>query len=186
MTARILLLGLALLSATAAARIPIPTDLSNPPRQQATRAWPVTTPLPQPDGLRPCCAFGFHLKAIAFGVPVPFYRLDNVVAPDQTGQHNYNDSAFAALLNLSGMGNENNGIIYTRRGGFIDIAHVRDTADMTFWLFSRILPHLGQDLSLNLGEELARREVRLFAFTPPSQPAERYTLAAWLAAHLAF
>ncbi len=186
MIVRVLTLCFALFSAFAIARIPIPTDFSNPPRQQASRAWPVTSPLPRPDGLRPCCAFGYNLKAIAFGIPLPFYRLNNVVEADNIGRHRYNDSAFAALLNLSGLGSENNGILYTRRGGFIDIAHVRDTADMTFWLFSQIQPRLGQNVKLTLGEELARREIRLFAFSPPSQPASRYTLAAWLAARLAY
>ncbi len=33
------------------------------------------------------------------------------------------------MKNLLGLSEEQNGLIYTRRGGFIDIAHVRDTAD---------------------------------------------------------
>lgn len=186
MKARIFTFCFALFSTLAVARIPIPTDFTNPPHQQATRAWPTTAPLAQPDGLRPCCAFGYNLKAIAFGIPVPFYKINNVVEADNIGRHRYNDSAFAALLNLSGLGSEKNGILYTRRGGFIDIAHVRDTADMTIWLFSQIQPRLGQNVTLTLGEELARREIRLFTFFPPSQPSRRYTIAAWLAARLAY
>ena len=48
------------------------------------------------------------------------------------------------MKNLLGLSEEQNGLIYARRGGFIDIAHVRDTADNTFYLFNRIAPTLGQ------------------------------------------
>ncbi len=143
-------------------------------------------PQPLPKGLRPCCAFGYNLHAALWGISVPLYQLDNVVEAERLGQHQYNDNMLAGLENLTGLSRENNGILYTTRGGFIDTAHVRDTADMTVYLFSQLLPKLGQPFTLDLDSELAQRRMVFNAFTPPSDPAERYTLAAWLAAHLAF
>ena len=146
----------------------------------------MSAPLPPPDGLRPCCAFGYDLNAEALGVPIPFYRLNNVVEADTLGRHRYNDSLFGALASLAGLGNEHNGVLYTRRGGFIDMAHVRDSADMTAYIFSHLYPRLGQAFQLNLGDELAQRHLVFNAFTPPEEAQERYTLAAYLAARLAF
>ncbi|MGL4978547.1 MAG: DUF4056 domain-containing protein, partial [Plesiomonas sp.] len=88
-----------------------------------------------------------------------------------------------AILGLSG---ERNGLIYTRRGGFLDSAHIRDTADNTLFLFSQIYPHLGKAMSLSLSPELASRRIVLRAFSPPIEPAARYALAAHLAAQLAY
>ncbi|MEG2040533.1 MAG: DUF4056 domain-containing protein, partial [Hafnia sp.] len=63
-------------------KLPIVPDLSTSPLQQATRAWPTVEMLSAPDGLRPCCAFGYNLKAQALGIPVPLYQLNNVVEAD--------------------------------------------------------------------------------------------------------
>ncbi|BDH47790.1 hypothetical protein TUM12370_38340 [Salmonella enterica subsp. enterica serovar Choleraesuis] len=166
--------------------LPVPVDLSTQSEKQATRAWPVTAPLPSPDGLRPCCAFGYNLRAKLLGIPVPLYRLNNIVEEGNLGEHEYNDRLLGALLNLSGLSRENDGIIYTRRGGFIDIAHVRDSADMTFYLFSHLRAHRGQRFALTLSDELTHREVVTNDFTAPENAAEAYTLDAWLAGWLAF
>lgn len=85
-----------------------------------------------------------------------------------------------------GISSEQDGLLYTTRGGFIDIAHVRDTADMTLYLFSHIWPQLGQAQTIELSQELAKRQITLFAFTPPQDEAERFTLAAYLSSYLAF
>lgn len=74
-----------------------------------------------------------------------------MVEADTLGRHRYNDSLFGALASLAGLGNEHNGVLYTRRGGFIDMAHVRDSADMTAYIFSHLYPRLGQAFQLNLG-----------------------------------
>ncbi|MEW5558797.1 DUF4056 domain-containing protein [Enterobacter asburiae] len=150
------------------------------------RAWPVTHPLPQPDGLRPCCAFGYDLHAEVMKVPVPFYQFSNVVTAWDMGEHHYNDSLLLGLANLVGIGSERNGILYTSRGGFIDTAHIRDTADMTLYIFSQLLPQLGQPFTLSLDDELTQRRLVFRAFTPPTTEGERYLLAVWIAAHLAF
>lgn len=178
---------MALCGQPASAALAIGSDFSELPQQQATRAWPVAAPAAIPDGLRPCCAFGYRLKTQIFGIPVPFYRIGNIADAGALGQHTYNDSRFNSLLAISGLGAENNGIIFTRRGGFIDTAHIRDSADMTFYLFTRLYPTLGKAFTLSPGgEELARRKIVFKAFTPPADPAQAYSLAVWLAARIAF
>jgi len=54
---------------------------------------------------------------------------------------------------------EKSGILYTCRGGFIDIAHVRDNADRTFYLAAQIgrLPATGGTVSL--ADEGAERRI---------------------------
>lgn len=173
-------------SCSSQVKLPIVPDLSTSPIQQATRAWPTVERLSAPDGLRPCCAFGYNLKAQALGIPVPLYQLNNVVEADELGEHHYNDSLFGAVANLMGISSEQDGLVYTVHGGFIDIAHVRDTADMTLFLFSQIWPRLGQEQTIVLNEELAQRQIHLFAFTPPQNEAERFTLAVYLSSYLAF
>lgn len=173
-------------SAIAHAMLPVPLQLSDKTDKEYAEAWPVMAPLHQPKGLRPCCAFGYNLRAELLAVPIPFYKLDNVVTADNLGHHRYNDSLMLGLANLVGVGSERNGIIYTARGGFIDTAHVRDTADMTVYLFSHLLPKLGQRFTLNLEDELAQRRIIFRAFTPPAKASERYMLAAWISANIAF
>lgn len=112
--------------------------------KQAHKAYPVVGHLAPPESLRPCCAFGYDLHVRAIGVPIPVYQIGNVLTLDSLGRHHYNDSALGAVKNIVGLSEEKNGLLYTHRGGFIDIAHVRDTADNTFYLFSRIYPKLGQ------------------------------------------
>ncbi|WP_272681655.1 DUF4056 domain-containing protein [Providencia sp. PROV129] len=154
--------------------------------EEAPQAWPVVTSLPPPQGLRACCAFGYNLQAELWGLPVPFYTIDNIVEADKLGEHHYNDSFLGASAALMGISNEKIGLLYTEQGGFIDISHVRDTADYTFYLFSQIYSRLGEAWSLTLSDELAGRQIHFSAFTPPQSPEQRYTLSAYLAAKLAF
>lgn len=170
----------------AGAAIALVPDLQTRPALVAARDWPVTAPLHAPNGLRPCCAFGYDLQAELLGIPVPFYMLNNVVEADRLGEHHYNDSTFGAVANLAGLSSEIDGLIYTHRGGFIDLAHVRDTADNTLFLFSHIWPRLGLNGIISLGDELGERRIVLNAFTAPSDPVQRYRVALALAARLAF
>ncbi|MFV0262373.1 MAG: DUF4056 domain-containing protein [Kluyvera sp.] len=156
------------------------------PVQRAGKIAPVAAHLSPPESLRPCCAFGHDLHVRAVGVPVPFYQIGNVLTLDTLGHHRYNDSALGAVKNLLGISDEQDGLVYTHRGGFIDIAHVRDTADNTFFIFSQIYPKLGQRWRYFYSNELGVRRLQLNAFTPPAAMAQRYTLAAWLSGHLAF
>lgn len=150
------------------------------------RVKPVVSQLAPPESLRPCCAFGYDLHVRAIGVPIPVYQIGNVLTLDTLGKHRYNDSALGAVKNLVGLSEEENGLIYTRRGGFIDIAHVRDTADNTFYLFSRIYPNLGKAGRIFYSEELGVRRIQLNAFMPPASLSRRYEIAAWLAGRLAY
>lgn len=154
--------------------------------EEASQAWPVITSLAPPQGLRACCAFGYNLQAQLWGLPVPFYTIDNIVEADSLGEHHYNDSFLGASAALMGLSDEKIGLLYTDKSGFIDISHVRDTADYTFYLFSQIYPRLGQQWSLSLSEELAERQIHFNAFEPPKSAEQRYTLSAYLAAKLAF
>lgn len=162
------------------------SDLSADIPDKISHIWPVPAPLSQPDGLRPCCAFGYDLKAELLGVPVPFYHAENVADADQLGDHVYNNSELSGITNLMGMSSENLGLLYTRRAGFIDIAHIRDTADNTLFLFSQIWPRLGEEWQLELGTELTSRRIQFRAFTPPKSEQQRYILATFLAARLAY
>lgn len=154
--------------------------------EEASQNWPVIASLAPPQGLRACCAFGYNLQAELWGLPVPFYTIDNIVEADSLGEHHYNDSFLGASAALMGLSNEKIGLLYTDKSGFIDISHVRDTADYTFYLFSQIYPRLGQQWSLSLSEELADRQIHFSAFEPPKSAKQRYTLSAYLAAKLAF
>ena len=148
------------------------------PAVTAIHTAPTLGELPPPESLRPCCAFGYDLHVRAAGIPIPMYQIGNVLTLGTLGKHHYNDSAFGAVKNLLGLSEEQNGLIYTRRGGFIDIAHVRDTADNTFYLFNRIAPTLGRAGRIFYSEELGVRRVQLNAFTPPAGVRQRYQLAA--------
>ncbi|CDG20166.1 conserved protein of unknown function [Xenorhabdus poinarii G6] len=160
--------------------------LASETHEQSQKNWEALPPIDPPEGLRACCAFGYNLKAQLGHIPIPFYTIDNIVEAETLGEHHYNDSVIAASTALLGISNEKVGLLYTRKGGFIDISHVRDTSDYTLYLFSHIHAQLGQAWTLTLNNELAARKIHFFAFTPPEDPIERYTLSAYLAAKLAF
>ncbi|MTC59798.1 DUF4056 domain-containing protein [Providencia rustigianii] len=161
-------------------------DLASIPIEEASQTWPVLSSLGAPQGLRACCAFGYNIRAEISGVPVPFYLIDNIVEANKLGEHHYNDSYLAATADIVGLNSEKVGLVYTTDGGFIDIAHVRDTADYTLYLFSQIYPNLGKEWTLKLSDELASRQIHFNSFTPPESAVERYTLSTYLAAKLAF
>lgn len=50
---------------------------------------------------------------------------DNIVDPGQLGQH--------------GRWSEKNGIIYSRKAGFLDLAHIRDSCDTTHYVYTQLL-----------------------------------------------
>ncbi|EFA6995956.1 DUF4056 domain-containing protein [Escherichia coli] len=181
------LLFLLLWCCQAQAVLPLPLWLDG--KEMTTSAWPVMPPLSPPEGLRACCAFGYDLgvRVPWLRTPLPFFHLDNVVEAGSTGGHHYNDSFVSGMLSLTGGGREHNGIIFTTQGGFVDTAHVRDTADMTVFIFTRLWPRLGQAFVLSPGrDELAQRRLVFRAFTPPSSVRDRYVLAAEISARLAY
>lgn len=114
--------------------------------------------IPPPAGLRPCCAFGSNLKAELLGMPIPFIQVSNMLDEDELGRHIYNDGKQFAITKLLGLSDEKNGLAYTEKGGFIDTAHVRDTADYTFYLYKQMPYFLNTGKSLILPQELRIRE----------------------------
>jgi hypothetical protein len=76
-----------------------------------------------PRVIRVCCSLGSNLGM--FGIP--FVKINQITSIEKIGRHHY-------------LGNreEGDGILYTRSGGFIDMAHLRDQADWTAYLYSFI------------------------------------------------
>jgi hypothetical protein len=121
----------------------------------------------RPSHLRPCCAFGHSLRVEVAELPVPIFEVQNVVAPDGAGRHTY-DGGLISMRNPAQRGfvsPENNGLLYTCRGGFLDIAHVRDYADWTAFLALRLDAMLESGALADLGDEAASRIVYVEAFS---------------------
>lgn len=97
--------------------------------------------------IRACCAFGYDLKLWG----VPFVSIDQVISIDDLGEHHY-------------MGNKSEGIgtIYTNKGGFIDIGHLRDQIDWTRYLYATILNSRGKgEVIFRLRNEAGRKTLYL-------------------------
>ena len=96
--------------------------------------------LPEPRSLRPCCIFGNDIRAEVGSVPVPGYEIRYTLDIDTLGTHQYNKGSLSLRPREEGglLSDEVSGIVYTCRGGFVDIAHVRDNADRTFYLAAHI------------------------------------------------
>ena len=119
--------------------------------------------------LRPCCAFGSELRARVGPIPVPFYTIPNVIGLDDLGRHTYDSGVL--LLRMAeeaevALNEERNGLIYTCRGGFLDMAHVRDYADWSLFLVARIGKLLDTGGRIDLGDEGGRRSVVLEPVPP--------------------
>ena len=97
--------------------------------------------------IRACCFFGYDLKLRG----VPFVSIDQVISIDDLGEHYY-------------MGNKREviGTIYTQKGGFIDMGHVRDQIDWTRYLYATILNSRGKgEVILRLRNEAGRKTLYL-------------------------
>jgi hypothetical protein len=121
--------------------------------------------LPRGPGFRICCLLSPNdvVPDIIFGSGAGGL---GVVDPSELGDHRF------------GVSNDVNGIIYSCSGGFLDVAHVRDTADLTYyywqWL-SRIdgkagtsFPSFRQggacSLTMDAPFEMWRQIARVFAY----------------------
>jgi len=97
--------------------------------------------------IRACCFFGYDLKLWG----VPFVSIDQVISIDDLGEHHY-----------MGKKSEGIGTIYTNKGGFIDIAHLRDQIDWTRYLYTIILNSRGKGaVILPLRKEAGRKTLHL-------------------------
>ncbi|WP_205597685.1 DUF4056 domain-containing protein [Paraferrimonas sp. SM1919] len=138
-----------------------------------------------PVGIRPCCAFGTDLQAEVGPIPVPLYSIKNVVETDDVEDHSFNDGSSSVLGSLFGAEDEVNGLIYTNKGGFIDTAHVRDTADFAFYLFQRFQSAKADEAPIKLTDELRQRQIVLHDLSQ-IDATERLQANAELAGLLAF
>ena len=103
--------------------------------------------LPPHRVIRVCCAFGSDLQLSIF----PVLKYTAITSTDRLGPHGY--------LGRSG---EGNGIIYTRCGGFVDMGHLRDVADWTAYLYTRILKAKERgNLTIHLGHEGGNKHLKL-------------------------
>lgn len=122
-----------------------------------------------PQALRPCCAFGVDLEVSVGAVPVPGIELANIIGPGDVGPHTY-DSGFVTINASDSRGgivdDEANGLLYTCRGGFIDLAHIRDVADLTLALASQIGRTMDTGGAIDLPEQGARIRVLLEPVDP--------------------
>jgi hypothetical protein len=97
--------------------------------------------------IRACCAFGYDLKLWG----VPFFSIDQVISIDDLGEHHY-----------MGDKSEGTGTIYTNKGGFIDLGHVRDQIDWTRYLYTTVLNSRGKgEVILPLRKEAGRKTLYL-------------------------
>lgn len=125
--------------------------LGDPAEIPAERFDPRDVPnFAAPKKLRPCCAFGQDLKAKLGPVPVPFFEQENTLSPEEVGPHGYDKGDLTR---------ERNGLVYTCRGGFIDIGHVRDNADRTIFLAAQIARALPGGVTVEFPEEGTIRRV---------------------------
>lgn len=145
--------------------------------------------LAMPGDVRPCCAFGNAQKVKVGTLQVPFFRYANTLSVSDIGAHAFDAGTFS-YVKASPEGRnsgENNGQIYTRLGGFIDLAHVRDTADNTIILFYKIYRSLGEETRIELPPEIGPRHIQLKAFDIAHlNPSQRWNLAADIAARLGY
>ncbi|KAF0160945.1 MAG: peptide-methionine (S)-S-oxide reductase, partial [Caulobacteraceae bacterium] len=107
----------------------------------------------QPPRVRLCCAFGTGVR-IDIGESHAPVVLDMVGSPQVLGHHSY--------LGF-GKFQESNGLVYTCRGGFIDVAHVRETADWTAYLATRLRASLARGGTIALPGDGPPRSLRLSA-----------------------
>jgi hypothetical protein len=97
--------------------------------------------IPVRERLRPCCAFGSDIGAKLGPIPIPGYTIPNIIGIDDLGPHTY-DSGYVHTprdgVPEMALNRENNGLVYTCRGGFVDTAHVRDYVDWAMFVATEI------------------------------------------------
>jgi Protein of unknown function (DUF4056) len=117
---------------------------------------------PPPRIIRTCCSFGSEVSVLG----IPGLKISDITSVSALGSHQY-------------LGNEEegNGIIYTRRGGFIDMGHLRDQADWTAYLYAYIMLHKERGLAIRkLGYEGGTKNLTVLA--PTTMCAEDVMLLA--------
>lgn len=148
--------------------------------------------IPLPRRLRPCCAFGTDLRVRLMSVAVPGVALANVISVEDLGPHQFDNGTLAFESSRPGgtpLNDERNGLIYTCRGGFIDVAHLRDWADWTLALGAHIARTMETGSTIELTPEGGRRRIRIAPVDPEilatyGRREVAVPLAQWLAFQL--
>jgi hypothetical protein len=96
--------------------------------------------------IRTCCSFGSDVGVMG----VPFFKLTETTSIEDLGDHHY-----------LGSKDEGNGIVYTRKGGFIDVGHLRDQADWTAYFYFLISNHRGEKIELKLPHEGGTKRLQI-------------------------
>ena len=124
--------------------------------------------LPQPVHLRPCCAFGSGIGVSVAGVPVPVIELANTLGPDELGRHTYDGGTplKGGVDSRRLVTSEKNGLVYTCRAGFVDMAHLRLWADFTHYLAAWIAANLEPGGTLAIRDEGGERRIVLSPVDP--------------------
>lgn len=104
---------------------------------------------PPPRIIRTCCSFGVDMRVVM----VPIKKITDITSLSEIGPHKY-----------LGSKDEGNGIIYTRRGGFVDLGHLRDQADWTTYLYLLIQTnkntgHITQELGYEGGTKVLNIDI---------------------------
>ena len=101
----------------------------------------------QPFGrmIRQCCNFGYD--APVFWMPV---HMGYITSVQHLGNHVF-----------YGDDQEGNGIIYSNHGGFIDLGHVRDNADLVAFFAWHISNSVGKDTIIETVREGGKRHIEL-------------------------
>ena len=122
---------------------------------------------------------------------MPFFSIGNIIDVDELGPHTYDAGAFSVegSSQTNAFTIENNGLIYTCRGGFIDTAHVRDYADWTLFWAATIARASVTGATVDLPAEGGARRVIIRPL--PAELIDRYglrrtviSMAQWLAFQL--
>ena len=121
-----------------------------------------------PGSLRPCCAFGLDLRVKLDAVPLPGVEIGNILGPDSVGPHRYNNGFLSLEISdpRGYVDDESNGLVYTCRGGFVDLAHVRDNADNTLGLAEATARLMDTGGVIEVPPQGAAMRVRLRAVPP--------------------
>jgi hypothetical protein len=148
-------------------------------------------PVPMRRNMRPCCAFGAQLRVRVGPVPIPLIFLGNIVDERHIRHHVY-DSGNATFGSHGSAGpeivhSEGNGLVYSCRAGFLDIAHMRDYSDAALYIITALARNLEKGGRIPLPDEGAKVAIELKP-VDPSLIAQygRWAIATSLGQWLAF
>jgi hypothetical protein len=176
--------------------VPVDRDVARLFRQEGSVGAPrdpyvgEIADVPMRINMRPCCAFGAQLHVRVGPVPIPFIFLGNIVDPRRIRRHVY-DAGNATLGPRSGYGEivhtEGNGLVYTCRAGFLDIAHMRDYADTALYVITAIARELETGGEIPMPDEGAKIQIAVSPVSAATiQQQGRWSIAIPLGQWIAF